>query len=589
MEAETLRVETSSSSKPETRQMREAGPQRWSGGAQLLCQTKAGESVTLYLPVAETGRYRLDLYATRAPGLGIAHISLDGQPVGDLFDGYAATATPTGRMGLGKVTLAAGDHALRFDVTGKNDASRGFFLGLDRVDLIPVIEVGDVTISYTEALSPQAQELARVCEEVLLPRRAAYRKLAEALSDEKRVAGRVVDLIGCPEVLPVATGVMSKCQPFLDLPLSMFSDLRLYTDSQLKASGGVSEGIMRVVYRAETDSVDMVFAWSSEEGPQPGATFFPVPLHDDGTFRTHGQTLAEVIASRFDDTIWMAASALHEAAEGVLCAGLRFHQPFARWFNEGAANWVELAIIAECAPDREAEIRTQQLPTAKDAACRSKVNLLAWPQAAYESGFVLQGEEGLASAHYHYSTECLLRLLDGQPRSAFAAIIAKLKGRPAPDTEAICQAIKEVTGRDAKAMLLEYVPDSVRTGLQTGAPSKLAEQGRAALARGDHDTAAECFFQAMAMTPSDVSLNLDYALALRRAGWGKRDSERHIEIAAALVQYDPERSLAVSGAMDAEAWYVLGRAAQLRGRTQEAKELLSKIEEAEQTAAPAPH
>jgi len=576
LQAESLRVETSADAKTETRPMGAPGAQRWSAGAQLLCTTQSGGWVTLFLPVAQPGRYRLDLYATRAPGLGIARISLDGQEIGDPFDGYAAEVTPTGRMQIGKVSLTAGDHALRFDITGKNGASRGFYLGLDRVDLIPIIEVGGITISYLSGLQTQANEVAGICQQVLVPRFAAYRKLTAAIYQGNSVVGRITDLLGCPDASDLAGAIMSRCATVSDLPLIMFGDLHLYRDSDLKASGGLAEDFVRITYRPRDDIFDWTFNYNTANGAPPTTLFFPVLVHDDGTFRTHGQPIAEAMTQHFDDFAPLFASGPHEAAEFALASRLRSFHPFARWFNEGVANWVQLQIISEFAPDFEAAFRSAMLPTPGVASLRPKINLLAWPQTDYESPIVLEGEEGVTSACYQFSTEAITRMLQDQPPGTLAKIVEKLKDRPAPDSDTICRAVQEVTGKDAKAILLDYIPERVRTGLEQDAPRRLSDQGREWLSQHD-DRAALSFNQALEMTPSDPYLHLLFALATRRAGWAPFEAERHIAIAAALVQYDPDRAFTLPGEMDDEAWYVLGRLAQFRGQTEQAKAILQKL------------
>jgi hypothetical protein len=54
---------------------------------------------------------------------------LDGKEVGklDLF----AASPKLGDNALGRLTLAAGDHVLRFECVGRNPASKGCFLGFD--------------------------------------------------------------------------------------------------------------------------------------------------------------------------------------------------------------------------------------------------------------------------------------------------------------------------------------------------------------------------------------------------------------------------------------------------------------------------
>ena len=123
------------------------GPQRlggrgghhWSGDTQIFFRpAKAGAHVTLEVAVAKAGRYALDVYYTKAVDYGIVQLKVDGKPVGKPFDGFNRGVIPSGKVACGTLDLAAGKHQLRFEVTGKNAAATGHFLGIDCLTLQPV-------------------------------------------------------------------------------------------------------------------------------------------------------------------------------------------------------------------------------------------------------------------------------------------------------------------------------------------------------------------------------------------------------------------------------------------------------------------
>lgn len=72
-------------------------------------------------------------------GLGVVGVLcavfLGGQPVADI-DGYAPAVAPRAHS-LGERTLAAGKHQLVVTVFAKTAASKGHFVGLDRIELRP--------------------------------------------------------------------------------------------------------------------------------------------------------------------------------------------------------------------------------------------------------------------------------------------------------------------------------------------------------------------------------------------------------------------------------------------------------------------
>jgi transcription termination factor Rho len=67
-------------------------------------------------------------------------VTLDDIPVGEPFDGFATTVSPSGKVDFGDVNLTAGKHRLRFLAAGRNAQSVGYSLGIDCLALIPVAE-----------------------------------------------------------------------------------------------------------------------------------------------------------------------------------------------------------------------------------------------------------------------------------------------------------------------------------------------------------------------------------------------------------------------------------------------------------------
>ena len=137
-EAESAVILAKEKSKTSTQKMRSWGARMWSDGEQLFCRAKSAGRVELGFRVREAGRYRLRVLATMAPNFGIIRIALDGKILGSDFDLYSGRVSPTGSLELGVQELTSGNHILRFDVVGKNAASKDFLFGLDAVDLLAV-------------------------------------------------------------------------------------------------------------------------------------------------------------------------------------------------------------------------------------------------------------------------------------------------------------------------------------------------------------------------------------------------------------------------------------------------------------------
>ena len=111
------------------------GGDAWTGDGQLFFDGQnPGASVEVRFNVAKEEYRRLAVPITRSYDYGIYRISLDGKPVGDPVDLYSPKVEVR-EQSLGDLTLAPGEHTLRFECTGKNAASSGFKLGVDSVRL----------------------------------------------------------------------------------------------------------------------------------------------------------------------------------------------------------------------------------------------------------------------------------------------------------------------------------------------------------------------------------------------------------------------------------------------------------------------
>jgi len=112
------------------------GAPRWHKGTQLFCNSNVDGLVSFEINAFSTGRYEVNLYATRAPDFGIIQVLLDDIPLGTTQDLFTSKVTPTGCLELGEIELTAGAHTLTVQACGQNPASSGVKFGLDCIDLI---------------------------------------------------------------------------------------------------------------------------------------------------------------------------------------------------------------------------------------------------------------------------------------------------------------------------------------------------------------------------------------------------------------------------------------------------------------------
>ena len=112
---------------------------KWSDGRQLLWNKdiKAGDRLTLALPVKTAGRFDIAAQFTKAADYGIIQVWLDEQKLGDPIDCFNNGVIASGELKLGACDLTAGEHKFIIECTGKNPASTGHLAGLDYVRLLP--------------------------------------------------------------------------------------------------------------------------------------------------------------------------------------------------------------------------------------------------------------------------------------------------------------------------------------------------------------------------------------------------------------------------------------------------------------------
>ncbi len=122
---------------------------RWGGDAILIGSPwQPGDWVELALPVPADGTYSVVAYLVTAPGHGVVRFSLDGKPLGLLFDGFGTgpdprsygildVTAPSIPTEIGTTHLRKGTATLRLEAVGKNEKSSGFAWGLDCIVLRP--------------------------------------------------------------------------------------------------------------------------------------------------------------------------------------------------------------------------------------------------------------------------------------------------------------------------------------------------------------------------------------------------------------------------------------------------------------------
>ncbi len=139
IEAENLVRGASATAGPVSAQAMAPFGTDWSGGAQLFWQPPGFDArnpatLTLRFDVPSPGTYTIRLGYTRAPDYGDVALSIDGKLERELL-GYAAQVSRVVTT-LADRHLDSGPTELTLKVFRKNAQSRGFFVGLDSVELL---------------------------------------------------------------------------------------------------------------------------------------------------------------------------------------------------------------------------------------------------------------------------------------------------------------------------------------------------------------------------------------------------------------------------------------------------------------------
>ena len=111
----------------------------WSGNAHLWWRdAKPGETLTLAIPVAKAGRYKVVVRLTKSYDYAIVQFHLDGEKLGEPLDLYSPKPVSDDPIALGTRELAAGEHKLTLEIAGTNPKSKPRHMaGLDYVKLAP--------------------------------------------------------------------------------------------------------------------------------------------------------------------------------------------------------------------------------------------------------------------------------------------------------------------------------------------------------------------------------------------------------------------------------------------------------------------
>ena len=109
----------------------------WSKRGALFWQAdKPGAGLTIKVPAPVSGSYNVVARMVTGPGSGTAQFSVEGKPLGRPIDLYSETMAAKEVL-LGVAALRTGPNAITVAITGKNEHSKDFVVGIDAFMLKP--------------------------------------------------------------------------------------------------------------------------------------------------------------------------------------------------------------------------------------------------------------------------------------------------------------------------------------------------------------------------------------------------------------------------------------------------------------------
>jgi len=430
-----------------------------------------------------------------------------------------------------------------------------------------------ITISYPPDLEKEAQIIADIAGRHLVLRRARYLQLVKALDDREKVARRITEWLGCPEYTPRALAVLNDFHTYTTFYTSLLTQIRLVREEATVNAGadaqrsftftfGYAPGTQRVslgVGHLQVSPEDVkagTAALTLRIGKEMALTPPEKPAMTEKAFRKRWEAgLCRV----WEQTIFLPAIHIHEATEAILGDDLTCIHPYARWFNEGLADWMMITLVSELLP-RERDHCIAAMRASSDDAETTPVNLPAWVQADYRGDEVSEAFNR-NDAPYFPAYLAMARLLKRKSPKDLAAVIQLVKQSSYPTTDTLCSFFSVATRRDARKILLEYVPDEVRKKLKGNQPAQLAEQAQRLARAAKYPETATSLASILQMTPNDLDARFNLIWAQRKSGAISREQlDLQLKILVALLRMSPQpHEFQPYARQDAETFYLIGR------------------------------
>ena len=451
-------------------------------------------------------------------------------------------------------------------------------LQADEEALKTVSELG-ITVSYPAHMESQANKILGIAKQSLLPSINIHQQTISLLSNADSISKDIASLLGADEKAGKIKDRLAAYKSNSQALVQCFSNIRIVKTGDAIGAGGVDAGVLQVRYDKSKNEFNMVIDQANINPDTLKRSYFPVFVNSDGSIRAESK-ITEMALDFLGSNKSMIIAPIQDTVGYTMVQELYIYYPLSRWFNEGVSGWITRFVVAKNNPKLSQMANDLYSVNSIAKQYRDKINFLAWPQSSYENIKSPNFDASLEAAQSRYAVELISNVLGRDGAVILPKIMSGINYNSNADNDTICSAITKATGKDFKPMLMEYVPDDVKTGMSSGESAKLVAQAELLVKDKKWNEATDKLQKAVEMDPDNANTRLNYAWVEREIDKGKnvdkrRDSEFQIFLAARLLK--PGNSKFHMIAESLEGNYVLGRLAILIGDIQYAKKLLEPV------------
>lgn len=432
---------------------------------------------------------------------------------------------------------------------------------------------GGITVSYPPGMESQAKIVMEVATTSYAPSIDVHRQITALLSDVDAMGATISNLLSAPEKQDDAAARLRGYRNRSRALVQCFSNIRLFKKADAIATDGIDAGLLQVRYVKENDEFKMALELTNIDEDSLKRTYFPVLINADGSIRSEGK-LSDLALDFLGAGKGLIIAPVHETVSYIVVQELKLFSPFSRWFTDGVSGYVARRAITTADPKMANLVQEFMDVSPKSKELRNKVNLLAWPQKAYQNLQPTHFDPQLEAAQTQYAIELVSELLGKSGAQTLPRIMTDLNYNANADTDTICAAIRKATGQDAMAKLLEYVPADIRKGIASNQARNLIADAKKLAVEKKWKEAVDKLRLALQMTPQDTNARLNLAWLDREVNENV-DGEIQVFLVSRLLGNGDHSFSLYTGTVEGN--YILGRLAILMGNVEYAKKFMESV------------